>query len=317
MTTSEPAPADFVPASDDPEPVPDVPEPAPAAEAAVWPAGPIGVLGTGAVGTALAAALRHAGLAVRVGSRDAVRAQAAGIADARPYAAVVAECDLVLLAVPDGALAATAAALAWRAGQWAAHCAGSLPASALTDAVAPALAGAWHPLAAIPRRWPDESSFFAGRVVAVDGPPAVAAGLSALAERLGARPVAVPPAARAAYHLSAALASNGLVALVDVAAAIWSAAGLDVGLALPALLPLVASAVANLERVGLPAALTGPIARGDVATVARHLAALQALPEHDDLLALYRQLGRRQVALARALGHAAPADLDAIADLLR
>jgi predicted short-subunit dehydrogenase-like oxidoreductase (DUF2520 family) len=140
--------------------------------------------------------------------------------------------------------------------------------------------------------------------------------LTALAERLDGRPLVVPASARNAYHLAASLASNAFVALEAMATDIWRAAGLDGDLALPALFPLIASTAGNLTRVGLPAALTGPIARGDVATVARHLAALTGDPELADILTVYQRLGRRAVELARAQGHAAPEALDAIQSLL-
>lgn len=295
-----------------------------------WPT-PIGIIGAGAVGLALAHAFAVAGLPlVGVGARNPDQVIAdytawLAIAPAQPPIpvrspqAIAAVARLVVLAVPDGALPTLAADLAWQPDQWVVHCAGSQPAASIAAAVAPAQAGAFHPLAAFPRPTPGlppPPDPFAGCVIALDGPEPVVAGLRALALRLGSVPLLVPPAARAAYHLAASLASNALVALVAEAVDIWHSAGLAADLALPALLPLIASTEANLARVGLPTALTGPIARGDAATVARHLAALTADPTLAEIAAVYRLLGRRALALARAQGRANPAALDAIAALL-
>jgi predicted short-subunit dehydrogenase-like oxidoreductase (DUF2520 family) len=280
---------------------------------------PIGIIGAGAVGLALARALVTVGLPpILIGARQPTTFDPTLTpVPIATGAEVVAHARLVFLAVPDDAIVAVAQGLPWRADQWVAHCAGSQPADLLTTVVAPAQAAAFHPLAAFTRPTlppaPQENAL-AGRVIALDGAPLVVAGLRALALHLGGQPLAVPPTARPGYHLAASLASNALVALLAEAVDTWRAAGLPEDLALPALLPLIASTQANLARVGLPTALTGPIARGDVATVARHL---RVLADDPDLAIIYRLLGLRAVALARDMGRVAPATLAAIAALLR
>ncbi len=285
----------------------------------LWPT-PAGIIGAGAVGLALAHTLRTAGIPLAgIGSRAPARLAA----DALPSpvlmpAEVVAQARLIFLTVPDAAIASVAAEHAWQAEQWVVHCAGSQSAALISEIVKPAQAGAFHPLASFPRPAPGKpfgENLFAGHVIALDGPAPVVAGLRALAEQLDGRPLVVPPEARASYHLAASLASNALVALVADAVEIWRHAGLDADLALPALLPLIASTQANLARTGLPAALTGPVARGDAPTVARHLAAL-ATPELAEIAAVYRLLGRRAVMLARAEGRVDPAKLDEIERML-
>jgi predicted short-subunit dehydrogenase-like oxidoreductase (DUF2520 family) len=96
------------------------------------------------------------------------------------------------------------------------------------------------------------------------------------------------------------------VALADAAAEALAGAGISKEDALPALLPLLRGTVENLAKVGIPRALTGPIARGDASTITRHLEALAATPE---LRAIYRTLGQRAVRVAEAKGEAAPEDL--------
>ena len=102
------------------------------------------------------------------------------------------------------------------------------------------------------------------------------------------------------YHAGAVAASNYLVTLLDFATRHLQALGADRRQALQALLPLVRGTLANVERLGIPGALTGPIARGDAATVAGHVAALrQRAPE---LLELYRVLARQTIPLAKERG---------------
>ena len=107
------------------------------------------------------------------------------------------------------------------------------------------------------------------------------------------RPFEVPEEARAAYHAAAAMASNLLVALEQSAAELLDRIGIENGGEL--LAPLVLRSAANWSERG-PEALTGPIARGDEATVERHRAALaEAAPE---LLAVYDALAERAKAIA-------------------
>jgi predicted short-subunit dehydrogenase-like oxidoreductase (DUF2520 family) len=107
--------------------------------------------------------------------------------------------------------------------------------------------------------------------------------------------VRLPGGARPLYHASAAFASNYLVTLLAAAARLWQPLGGSEPQALEALLPLVRTTLDNVERTGTANALTGPISRGDVRTVRRHLKALA----HDapDLLPLYRELGSQTLPL--------------------
>jgi predicted short-subunit dehydrogenase-like oxidoreductase (DUF2520 family) len=110
----------------------------------------------------------------------------------------------------------------------------------------------------------------------------------------------IDPARKALYHAAAVAASNYLVAVEDLAARLARAAGIPPRDALRALLPLVRGTVRNLERVGLPAALTGPVARGDAATLRAHRRALRAVDPALD--AAYAALGRLALRVAREAG---------------
>src|SRR5262249_23386929 len=114
-----------------------------------------------------------------------------------------------------------------------------------------------------------------------------------LARGAGGWALRVKPAARPSYHAAAVLAANCLVALIDASAETMERAGIPRRLALAALNPLIRGAVDNVARLGPSRGLTGPVARGDAATIAGHLAVLDG-----DVEQVYRALSRRMIALA-------------------
>ena len=160
----------------------------------------------------------------------------------------------------------------------------------VAEVVAGAATFSLHPLQTLP----DGNSDLGGAACAVAGSTAEATGLAeALARALGLRPFAVAEEHRAAYHAAAAIGSNFLVAVMESANELLDRIGVEAGREL--LAPLVLRTAANWAERG-PAALTGPIARGDGATVERHRAAIaHAAPE---LLELYDVLAERTGAIA-------------------
>jgi predicted short-subunit dehydrogenase-like oxidoreductase (DUF2520 family) len=182
-----------------------------------------------------------------------------------------ANADAVLLCVPDAEIAAAAAAIA--PGPLVGHCSGATGLGVL----APHEAFGLHPLMTVTASGAD----FAGAGCAVAGTTDRALGLARrLAGVLGMRAVAIADADRAAYHAAAAMASNYLVTLESAATRLAATAGVG----REQLVPLVRATVENWAAAG-DAALTGPIARGDEATVARHRQAIsERVPE---LLELY------------------------------
>jgi predicted short-subunit dehydrogenase-like oxidoreductase (DUF2520 family) len=153
---------------------------------------------------------------------------------------------------------------------------------------------------------------FDGASVAIDGDPRARRLARRLAASLGAAPLSVRGAQRARYHLAACFAANYVVTLVWEAARLLEEAGVPRRRALPALLPLIRSTVVNLDRSGLPDALTGPVARGDDATVVRHAALLR---RGDPLRRrLHAALVERT---ARLAGEAGVIDRRALARMLR
>jgi predicted short-subunit dehydrogenase-like oxidoreductase (DUF2520 family) len=193
-----------------------------------------------------------------------------------------ASADVVLLAVPDDAIAAAAAAIA--PGRLVGHLSGATTLAPL----APHEAFSLHPLMTVT----SSGASFGGATAAVAGStPRALQTAHALAARLGLRAVEVADADRAAYHAAASIASNFLVTLEGAAERLAATAGVD----REALVPLVRAALENWAALGPERALTGPIARGDEATVARQRDAIaqrcpELLPAFDALAALTRDL---------------------------
>ena len=203
-------------------------------------------------------------------------------------------CGLLCIATPDAAIAGVCAKLAPRLPPGAAvvHFSGATSIAALDTAPGPT--ACVHPLQTVwPQRGPDQLE---GAFAAVTGDWELGAGL---ARNLGMEPFPLADAAKPVYHAATAFASNYVVTLTHVAARLLEEAGLDRGLALRVLGPLQHRTV---DQAG--DAPTGPIARGDAATVAAHLEAID--PE---LRPLYRALGRATLPLVSDRAAAAVRDL--------
>lgn len=229
----------------------------------------IRIIGPGRAGSALSLALAAAGWRVErpLGRHDDVAGAAAGV-------------DLLVIATPDGSVADVAAAVEPVASTVVGHLSGSLRLDVLEPH--PRRASV-HPLVAIPT--PEiGAERLEGAWFAVSGDPLVHEVVAAL----GGRAVAVADEHRVAYHAAACIASNHLVALLGQAERVAAAAGVP----LAAYLDLVRATVDNVAALGAAAALTGPVARGDEETVARHLAALDPAerPAYEAMVAEARRL---------------------------
>ncbi len=270
----------------------------------------IGIVGGGAVGTALGVALTRAGWPVHaVASRDPDRRDRfrAAVEGARGFSepqALIEEVELVILAVPDDAIAPLAKTLRLYSGQAMVHTSGALGAEVLEPAMAAGTqVGAFHPLVAFADTERAVAALH-GATVAIEGDDQLAGLLAEMAEALGATPVRLAPGSKAAYHAAAVLAAGGFVALLDAIAELGRVAGLDEAGSLAVYGPLIEGTLGNARALGIRAALTGPITRGDVGTLAAHL---DALREHaPDVLPLYRAAGVREIDLAEARGTLAP-----------
>ena len=236
----------------------------------------LAIVGQGRLGTALAAALRDAGWTVE---------------GPLGHGAAAAGADAVLLCVPDDQIGPAAGLIA--PGRLVGHCSGATG----LDALAPHEAFSLHPLMTVTA----DGARFAGAGAAIAGATPRALELATeLAHALELRPVEISDRDRVAYHAAASIASNFLITLEAAAERLATTAGADRDL----LVPLVRATIENWAALGAEQALTGPVSRGDEATVARQRAAIAE--RTPDLLALFDALVDATRALALE-GQAVPA----------
>ncbi len=267
------------------------------------------IVGAGRLGTTLAAALVRRGWTLEaVVDRDARAARRSrrllgrGRASTSPAAAAAAK-GLVIVAVPDDSIGRAAAALAGAGGSWTGrvvlHTSGLVPSAALAPlGCRGAAVGSLHPIQAFPRR-DLPASVFAGVTWGLEGDAAAVETGCRIVRSLRGRVLLLAAGDKPLYHAACALASNALVALEWTAAGLLEGAGLDAPTAAAALEPLLQGTLQNVKSLGLEGALTGPILRGDVETVRRHLEALRGRPEER---AVYAALGKRILRLAAKRG---------------
>jgi predicted short-subunit dehydrogenase-like oxidoreductase (DUF2520 family) len=258
----------------------------------------LSIIGAGRTGRTLGLLARRAGYAIGpVVCRTPAHAReaAAFIGAGRP-GTELRGAALTLVAVPDGEIPAVVHSLRMPRGGVAAHTCAWLGADALRP-LRPA--GSVHPL----RSFADPSraaDLFPGTACAVDGDPEARSVLEDFVRAIGGVPLRVRSDRKALYHAGAVFASNYVVAALDTALRLFDAAGVPRREAAPAILKLAEGTLENIRSVGIPEALTGPVERGDVETVRRHVAALvSGAPE---LSGAYAALGRRAIEAALAKG---------------
>lgn len=280
----------------------------------------VGVIGAGRVGAVLGAALARVGhevVAVSAVSRDSVRRAERLLPGAAilPPPDVVAAAEFVLLAVPDDALRPLVSGLAstdaWRPGQLVAHTSGAVGVSVLDPAAARGvLPLALHPAMTFAGR-PEDLDRLAGATFGVTAPDELRPVAEALVVEIGAEPVWVPELARPLYHAALTVGANHLVTIVNDALDLLGRAGVEHPAQLIA--PLLSAALDNALRLG-DAALTGPVSRGDAATVRTHLATLGK--DAPETVATYVAMARRTAERATAAGRLTTDQAEAIEEAL-
>jgi len=284
------------------------------------------ILGPGRVGTAVGILAHRADYrVVSVGARNPEAAERAA-ADISPRTKAcgleeaAGSCDFVLLTVSDDAIETVCdrmvAASAFRQGARVVHCSGALPSGVLRRAreKLDCVVASIHPLQTFPtveaavQSLPGTSWFCEGDERALDG-------AFELIRAIGGTPHTLSSEAKALYHVAAVLACNDLTALMETSLTAAEAAGVKREAFWPAVLPLIRSTLENIGKLGTVKALTGPVARGDVKTISRHL---EAIARHESSLTeVYKVLGEWTVRLSAAKGVAQTSNLDQIRKLLR
>jgi predicted short-subunit dehydrogenase-like oxidoreductase (DUF2520 family) len=268
------------------------------------------IIGCGRVGRNLARHLkkegyRPLGFASRsIGSAQQA-ASAAGMetATTRPWE-ITPGADLIFITTPDGAIETVCEEIVENGGfskdAVVLHCSGLLPSTILASArSADATIGSMHPLQSFSA--PDYPiNPFSEIIVSIEGDPAAREMARMAATDLGATVHTIRTDAKTLYHAAAVVASNYLVAVMDIALKMLESAGISKTEGFAVLKPLIEGTLRNIEKSGTENALTGPIARGDVQTVNEHIAALKEyLP---GLLQSYRALGAHTTGIASRKG---------------
>jgi predicted short-subunit dehydrogenase-like oxidoreductase (DUF2520 family) len=265
-----------------------------------------GFIGAGRTGTALAVSLSQKGcLVVAVSSRT--------LSSAQKLARLVPNCrvchtaqevadaaELVFITTPDDVIAQVCGELRWHNGQSVLHCSGAHSVDILESAERlGATVGSFHPL----QTFADVDQAIKnlpGSTFALEAEEPLLSVLKELTQLLNGNWVELRPGDKVLYHTAAVFACNYLVTLVKLALDLWLDFGASSKEATRALLPLLRGTLNNVDNIGLPDCLTGPVARGDLGTIERHLSALES--RSPSLLTTYKELGLQTIPIALAKG---------------
>jgi predicted short-subunit dehydrogenase-like oxidoreductase (DUF2520 family) len=264
------------------------------------------IVGCGRLGTNLGKHLFRVGYPVAgLASRSLSSAsESAGIIGTELYGEppweMTKSADVVFISTPDGIIGDAFKALAdndgFKPGAVVLHCSGAHPSTLLScGRDLDIFVGSMHPLQSFASKIM-QGNPFSGIVISVEGTDRAVAIASQMATDLGGKCLPLPTKGKTLYHASAVVASNYLVTLMNLACELMESAGIPSGEAFNVLKPLITGTLSNIEKSGIPQALTGPVMRGDLETLQRHITSILAqAPENIDL---YKILGRHTVDIA-------------------
>lgn len=266
----------------------------------------IGFIGAGTTGTALAVRLAQNGYqVVAVSSRSLTSAEklAGRINGCKVYneaQEVANTVQLVFVTTPDDTITKIAAGVQWHREQSAVHCSGAHSVDILEPAKQQsANVGCFHPLQTFASV--DQAiENIPGSTFAIEAEGLLLTILKDMATNLEGDWVVLKAGDKVLYHAAAVFACNYLVTLVKLATDLWQTFGVSPAQATKALMPLLRGTLSNIGNVGLPNCLTGPIARGDLGTIEKHLDALEK--QIPALFKMYKELGLQTIPIALAKG---------------
>jgi predicted short-subunit dehydrogenase-like oxidoreductase (DUF2520 family) len=278
----------------------------------------IGFIGAGTVATTLAIGLNNKGYpVVAISSRrqESARNLAHRISGCRAYSNnqdVADNTELVFITTPDDIIASVAAEVKWHPGQSVVHCSGAYS----TDILEPArksgsLIGAFHPLQTFASSKQENIS---GITFTLEAEEPLLTTLKDMATALGGNWIELKAGDKVLYHAAAVFACNYLVTLVKIATDLWQSFNIPPEQATQALLPLLRGTINNIDDIGIPQCLTGPIARGDYGTINKHLNALQKVAP--ELVTTYQELGLKTIPIALAKGRIDQKQVEELEEIL-
>lgn len=266
----------------------------------------IGFIGAGTVGTALAVLLSGKGYDFVGASRKS--RGASGSRD-NPVSnfhllnsnqEVADASDLVFITTPDGVIPDVVKEVRWRSGHCVVHCSGADSTAILEPARnAGAMVGGFHPLQTF-AGVKEAIENIPGSTFAIEAEEPLRTTLKEIADAMDGRCIEIKAEDKVAYHAAAVFACNYLVTLVKLATDLWHTFSIPPDRATEALLPLIRGTLHNIETIGIPGCLTGPIARGDTGTIEKHISKLEE--KTPGLLSAYLEMGRQTVPIAVAKG---------------
>lgn len=266
----------------------------------------IGFIGAGTVGTALATRLsQKGGRIIAASSRSLTSAER--LASSLPHChacsspqEVADVAELIFITTPDDTIAEVANEVHWHPGESVVHCSGAHSLDILKPANrAGANVGSFHPL----QTFADINQAvenLPGSTFAIEAAEPLLSTLKELTSLLDGNWIELKPGDKVVYHAAAVFACNYMVTLVELATDLWQTLGVSQKEATKALIPLLRGTVNNINNIGLPDCLTGPISRGDLGTISKHLTALK--DKNPSLLAAYKQLGLHTIPIALEKG---------------
>jgi len=266
----------------------------------------IGFIGAGTVGTALAVLLSQKGYEFIGASRrnpasaGKSRRVVSNLHLLDSNQEVADRADLTFITTPDDAIGKVVSEIKWTAGRNVVHCSGADSLDVLEPARKSGThVGSFHPLQTFAGLTQAVENL-PGSTFALEGEEPLLTTLKDMVNALGGRWIQLKSGDKVAYHAAAVFASNYLVTLVKMATDLWKTFSIPPDQATEALLPLIRGTINNIEKIGIPQCLTGPIARGDTGTVNKHIKVLrEATPA---LLFPYKELGLQTVPIALAKG---------------
>jgi len=266
----------------------------------------LGFIGAGTVGTALSLTLSARGYpVVAVSSRSQTSAEklAQAISGCRAVSsnqAVADAAELIFITTPDGAIPLVVSEVQWHPGQSVVHCSGADSTDILEPAKkSSAQAGAFHPLQTF-ASVKQAIDNIPGSTFAVEAEEPLLTTLKDMATALDGNWIELKASDKVLYHAAAVIACNYMVTLIKLATDLWQTFDVPTQPATKALMPLLRGTLNNIDNVGIPQCLTGPLARGDSGTIKKHIDALQkAAPA---LLSTYCELGLQTIPIALAKG---------------